>query len=208
VLFSKFLASLQDKRITSSTPLQDLTVAYIVCMSVTVLSALVFVGYKAYECYDFLRKRLRAARDAGVDMELTRREALLAKIAAAKKTCTQHVVAFLVAVFEEGALNALGVIYIVLVYKIPVVLMLSLVFSCITFGMKLDKLTWLKYWYAIKALRCAAAAGKSAGMPMLPGAVGGTKWATGRQSSRTTGTPSHLCCAVAADVVLECRCSP
>jgi hypothetical protein len=154
LVFSTFLALSQDEDITSRTPLQDLTVAYWVCMSLAALISLVSVGYKAYEWYEQLRTRIRAARDAGIDTEPTRREALLAKIAAAKKTCTQHIVAFLVAVFEDVPMGTLTVIFTLRIYKIPVAVMLSLVTTCIMLGMKLNKLTLLKYWYAIALLRC------------------------------------------------------
>jgi Asp/Glu/hydantoin racemase len=185
LVFSTFLALSQDEDITSRTPLQDLTVAYWVCMSLAALISLVSVGYKAYEWYEQLRTRIRAARDAGIDTEPTRREALLAKIAAAKKTCTQHIVAFLVAVFEDVPMGTLTVIFTVRIYKIPVAVMLSLVTTCIMLGMKLNKLTLLKYWYAIALSCCAAAADQRAAMSM-PRAVGGTRWATGRESSTTT----------------------
>jgi hypothetical protein len=59
-------------------------------MCLAVLISLISVGYKAYEWYEQLRARIRAARAAGFETEPTRREALLAKIAAAKKTCTEH----------------------------------------------------------------------------------------------------------------------
>ena len=183
LVFTTFLAASQDESITRS--LQDLTVAYWVCMSLAVLISLISVGYKAYEWYEQLRTRIRAARDAGIDTEPTRREALLAKIAAAKKTCTQHIVAFLVAVFEDTPMGTLTVIFTVRIYKIPVAVMLSLVTTCIMLGMKLNKLTLLKYWYAIALSCCAAAAGQIAGIP-IPRAVGGTRWATGRESSTTT----------------------
>jgi hypothetical protein len=86
VVFSTFLAVSQDE--ASRTLLQDLTVAYWVCMSLAALISLVSVGYKAYEWYEQVRTRIRAARNAGIDTKPTRREALLAKIAAAKKTWT------------------------------------------------------------------------------------------------------------------------
>ncbi len=159
--------------------------AYWVCMLLAVLISLVSVGYKAYEWYEQLRARIRTARDAVIETEPTRREALLAKIAAAKKTCTQHIVAFLVAVFEDTPMGTLTVIFTVRIYKIPVAVMLSLVTTCIMLGMKLNKLTLLKYWYAVAPLCCAAAAGHSAEMP-LHRAVGGTRRATGRESSTTT----------------------
>ncbi len=178
MVFSTFLAASQDESITRS--LQDLTVAYWVCMLLAVLISLVSLGYKAYEWYVQVRTRIRAARDAGLDSEPTRREALLAKIAAAKKACTQHVVAFLVAVFEDAPMGTLTVIFTVRMYNIPIAVMLSLVTTCIMLGMKLNKLTLLKYWYAIAPLlRCGG--GRSPRTPM-PRAVGGTKWATGRQS--------------------------
>ena len=142
------------------------------------------MGYKAYEWYEQVRTRIRTARDAGIDTGPTRREALL-KIAAAKKTCTQHIVAFLVAIFEDAPMGTLTVIFTVRIYKIPVAVMLSLVTTCIMLGMKLNKLTLLNYWYAIALSCCAAAAGQVAGMPVSR-AVGGTRWATGRESSTTT----------------------
>jgi hypothetical protein len=182
LVFSTFLAALQDESTTRS--LQDLTVAYWVCMLLAVLISLVSLGYKAYAWYEQVRTRIRAARDAGIGTEPTRREALLAKIAAAKKTCTQHVVAFLVAVFEDAPMGTLTVIFFVRMYKIPIEVMLSLVTTSIMLGMKLNKPTLLKYWYTIALLCCAAAAGRIAGMPM-PRAVGGTRWATGRESSTT-----------------------
>ena len=184
-MFSTFLAASQDESITSRTPLQDLTVAYWVCMSLAALISLVSVGYKAYEWYEQLRTRIRAARSAGIDTEPTRREALLAKIAAAKKTCTQHIVAFLVAVFEDAPMGALTAIFTVRMYDIPITVILSLVTTCVMLGMKLNKLTLLKYWYAIAPMCCAAAVGQSPGMPM-PRGIGGTRWATGRESSTTT----------------------
>ena len=150
-MFSTFLALSQDE--ASRTLLQDLTVAYWVCMSLAALISLVSVGYKAYEWYEQVRTRIRAARNAGIDTEPTRREALLAKIAAAKKTCTQHIVAFLVAVFEDVPMGTLTVIYTLRMFNIPIAVMLSLVTTCIMLGMKLNKLTLLKYWYAI-ALSC------------------------------------------------------
>ena len=165
-MFSTFLALSQDENITSRTPLQDLTVAYWVCMSLAALISLVSVGCKAYEWYEQVRTRIRAARNAGMDTEPTRREALLAKIAAAKKTCTQHIVAFLVAVFEDVPMGTLTVIFTVRIYKIPVAVMLSLVTTCIMLGMKLNKLTLLKYWYAIALSCCAAVAGEHLGTPM------------------------------------------
>jgi hypothetical protein len=152
LVFSTFLAASQDESITSRTPLQDLTVAYWICMSLAVLISLISVGYKAYEWYEQVRTRIRSARDAGIDTEPTRREALLAKIAAAKKTCTQHIVAFLVAVFEDTPMGTLTVIFTVRMYNIPIEVMLSLVTTCIMLGMKLNKLTLLKYWYAIASL--------------------------------------------------------
>ena len=185
LVFTTFLAASQDESITSRTPLQDLTVAYWVCMSLAVLISLISVGYKAYEWYQQLRTRIRAARSAGIDTEPTRREALLAKIAAAKKTCTQHIVAFLVAVFEDTPMGTLTVIFTVRMYDIPIAVILSLVTTCIMLGMKLNKLTLLKYWYATAPMCCASAAGQSAGMPM-PRGIGGTRWATGRESSTTT----------------------
>jgi hypothetical protein len=154
-------------------------------MSLAVLISLISVGYKAYEWYEQLRARIRAARDAGFETEPTRREALLAKIAAAKKTCTQHIVAFLVAVFEDTPMGTLTVIFTVRMYDIPIAVMLSLVTTCIMLGMKLNKLTLLKYWYAIAPMCCAAAVGQSPGMPM-PRGIGGTRRATGRESSTTT----------------------
>jgi hypothetical protein len=184
-VFSTFLAASQDDSITSRTPLQDLTVAYWVCMSLAVLISLISLGYKAYEWYGQLRMRIRAARDGGIETEPTRREALLAKIAAAKKTCTQHIVAFLVAVFEDTPMGTLTVIFTVRMYDIPIAVILSLVTTCIMLGMKLNKLTLLKYWYATAPMCCASAAGQSAGMPM-PRGIGGTRWATGRESSTTT----------------------
>ena len=141
LVFTTFLAASQDESITSRTPLQDLTVAYWVCMSLAVLISLISLGYKAYEWYEQLRTRLRAARDAGIGTDPTRREAFLAKIAAAKKTCTQHIVAFLVAVFEDVPMGTLTVIFILRIYKIPTAVMLSLVTTCIMLGMKLNKLT-------------------------------------------------------------------
>ncbi len=154
-MFSTFLAASKDENITSRTPLQDLTVAYWVCMCLAALISLISVGYKAYEWYEQLRSRIRAARDAAINKEPTRREAQLAKIAAAKKTCTQHIVAFLVAVFEDAPMGTLTVIFTVRMYNIPVAVMLSLVTTCIMLGMKLNKLTLLKYWYAI-ALSCCS----------------------------------------------------
>ncbi len=168
-MFSTFLAASQDEEITSRIPLQDLTVAYWVCISLAALISLVSVGYKAYEWYGQLRLRIRAARDTGIDTEPARREALLAKIAAAKKTCTQHIVAFLVAVFEDAPMGTLTVIFTVRMYDIPIAVMLSLVTTCIMLGMKLNKLTLLKYWYAIALLCRAAAAGQIARMPMPRG---------------------------------------
>jgi hypothetical protein len=185
LVFSTFLALSQDEDITRRTPLQDLTVAYWVCMSLAALISLVSVGCKAYEWYKQVRTRIRAARDGGIDTQPTRREVLLAKIAAAKKTCTQHIVAFLVAVFEDVPMGTLTVIFTLRIYHIPTAVMLSLVTTGIMLGMKLNKLTLLKYWYAIALPCCAAAAGLIAGMPM-PRAVGGTRWATGRESSTTT----------------------
>ena len=168
-MFSAFLAASQDEGITSRTPLQDLAVAYWVCMSLAVLISLISLGYHGYEWYEQVRKRIRAARDAGIDTEPTRREALLAKIAAANRTCTQHVVAFLVAVFEDAPMGTLTVIFFVRMYNIPIEVMLSLVTTCIMLGMKLNKLTLLKYWYAIAPMCCAAAVGRSPGMPMPRG---------------------------------------
>ncbi len=120
-----------------------------------------------------------------VGTEPTRREAQLAKIAAAKKTCAQHIVAFLVAVFEDVPMGTLTVIFTVRMYKIPIAVILSLVTTGIMLGMKLNKLTLLKYWYAIARMFGAAEAGESARMTMSR-AVGGTRWATGRESSTTT----------------------
>ena len=134
--------------------------AYWVCMSLAVLISLVSVGYKAYEWHEQLRTRIRAARSAGIDTEPTRREALLAKIAAAKKTCTQHIVAFLVAVFEDTPMSTLTVIFTVRMYDIPITVILSLVTTCVMLGMKLNKLTLLKHWYAMAPGRCADAAGQ------------------------------------------------
>jgi hypothetical protein len=182
-VFSTFLAASQDESITGR--LQDLTVAYWVCMFLAVLISLVSVGYKAYEWYEQLRARICAARASCFETEPTRREALLAKIAAANKTCTQHIVAFLVAVFEDTPMGTLTVIFTVRMYDIPIAVILSLVTTCIMLGMKLNKLTLLKYWCAIALLCCAAGAGQSAAMPM-PRDVGGTRWATGRKSSTTT----------------------
>jgi hypothetical protein len=71
------------------------------------------------------------------------------------------------------------------IYNIPTAVMLSLVTTCIMLGMKLNKLTLLKHWYAIALSCCAAAAGQVAEMPM-PRAEGGTRWATGKESSTTT----------------------
>ena len=80
-------------------------------------------------------------------------------------------------------MGTLTVIFTVRMYNIPVAVMLSLVTTCIMLGMKLNKLTLLKYWYAIApSLRCCT---PSAGM-MMPRAVGGTRWATGKESSTTT----------------------
>ncbi len=155
LVFTTFLAASQDESITSRTPLQDLTVTYWVCMSLAISISLVSVGYKAYELLWQLRARIRAARDAGIETEPTRREALLAKIAAAKKTCTQHIVAVLVAVFEDAPMGTLTVIFTVRMYDIPIAVILSLVMTCIMLGMKLNQLTWLKYWYAIAHL-CVA----------------------------------------------------
>ena len=184
LVFTTFLAASQDESITSR--LQDLTVAYWVCMSLAVLISLISLGYHGYEWYEQVRKRIRAARSAGIDTEPTRREALLAKIAAAKKTCTQHIVAFLVAVFEDTPMGTLTVIFTVRMYNIPTAVMLSLVTTCIMLGMKLNKLTLLKYWYAtcgpLGLCRCC---GPSAGI-LMPRAVGGTRWATGRENSTTT----------------------
>ncbi len=147
--FRFFLAASQNEDITSRTPLQDLTVAFHVCMSLAALISLVSVGYKAYWWYGQLRSRIRAARDTGIGPEPTRREAQLAKIAAAKKTRAQHIVAFLVAVFEDVPMGTLKVILFLRIYKIPVAVMLSLVTTFILLGMQLNKLTMLKYWYAI-----------------------------------------------------------
>ena len=53
-------------------------------------------------------------------------------------------------------MGTLTVIFTVRIYKIPTAVMLSLVTTCIMLGMKLNKLTLLKYWYAIASLlrRC------------------------------------------------------
>ena len=183
LVFTTFLAASRDESITSRTPLQDLTVAYWVCMLLAVLISLISLGYKAYEWYEQVRTRIRAARSAGIDTEPTRREALLAKIAAANRTCTQHVVAFLVAVFEDAPMGTLTVIFTVRMYNIPIAVILSLVTTCVMLGVKLNKLTLLKYWYAIAPLlRC----GTPSVEMMMPRAVGGTRWATGRESSTTT----------------------
>ena len=202
LVFSTFLAASQDESITSHTPLQDLTVAYWVCMSLAVLISLISVGYKAYEWYEQVRTRIRAARDAGIDTEPTRREALLAKIAAAKKTCTQHIVAFLVTVFEDTPMGTLTVIFTLRMYNIPVEVMLSLVTTCIMLGMKLNKLTLLKYWYAIAHL-CVAPLRRARVLEFrCPGPVGGTRWATGRGSLTTTRWPTRCLHSMAPARVL------
>jgi hypothetical protein len=96
-------------------------------MSLAVSISLISVGYKAYEWYGQLRMRIRAVHDGGIGTEPTRREAQLAKIVAAKKTCAQHIVAFLVAVFEDVPMGTLTVIFTVRMYKIPIAVILLLV---------------------------------------------------------------------------------
>ena len=48
-------------------------------------------------------------------------------------------------------MGTLTVIFTVRMYQLPIMLVLSLVTTCIMLGMKLNKLTLLKYWYAIAA---------------------------------------------------------
>jgi hypothetical protein len=82
-------------------------------------------------------------------------------------------------------MGTLTVIFTVRIYNIPVAVMLSLVTTCIMLGTKLNKAHFAKVTGTPSHLCCAAAVGQSAGMPM-PRAVGGTRWATGRESSTTT----------------------
>ncbi len=100
-MFTTFLAASQDEMY--KTQLQDLTVAYWVCICLAMLVSLISLGFKLCEWRDQLQSRLQAARDAGIETQPTRREALLAKITRAKKTYIAHLLALLVAIFEARA---------------------------------------------------------------------------------------------------------
>ncbi len=53
-------------------------------------------------------------------------------------------------------MGTLTVIFTVRMYDIPIAVILSLVTTCIMLGMKLNKLTLLKYWYATAPHLCVA----------------------------------------------------
>ncbi len=124
---------------------------YRVCIALAMLISLVSLGYRVYEWWGQVRMRVRTARHMGIETQRTRRETLLAKIAEAKRTCLAHILAFFVAVFEDIPMGALTVVFTVRMYQLPIAVVLSLVTTCIMLGMKLNKLTLLKYWYAIAA---------------------------------------------------------
>jgi hypothetical protein len=105
LVFTTFLATSQDEAYKAK--LHDLTVAYWVCICQAMLVSLIALAHKLYEWWDQLQSRLRAARDAGIETRPTRQEALLAKIAKAKRTCVAHFLAVLVAVFEARPALAL-----------------------------------------------------------------------------------------------------
>jgi hypothetical protein len=151
LVFSTFLAASQDENDRSR--LQDLTVPYWVCIALAMLISLISLGYRVFEWWTQVRTRVRTARHMGIETQPTRREALLAKIAVAKQTCMAHILAFSVAVFEDIPMGTLTVMFTVRMYQLPIAVVLSLVTTCIMLGMKLNKLTLLKYWYAIAALR-------------------------------------------------------
>jgi hypothetical protein len=97
-VFTTFLAASQDE--AYKTKLHDLAVAYWVCICQAMLVSLIALGHKLHEWRDQLQSRLRDARNAGIEMQQTRQEVLLAKIAKAKKICIAYLLAVLVAVFE------------------------------------------------------------------------------------------------------------
>jgi hypothetical protein len=180
LVFSTFLAASQDENDRSR--LQDLTVPYWVCIALAMLISLISLGYRVFEWWAQVRTRVRTARHMGIETQPTRREALLAKIAVAKQTCIAHILAFSVAVIEDIPMGTLTVMFTVRMYELPIAVVLSLVTTCIMLGMKLNKLTLLKYWYAGGAFAPPEA--------MLPVQLvyyptGGTRSAHGRQSSRT-----------------------
>ena len=131
--------------------------AYWVCIAQAMLISLISLAYRVYEWWAQVRTRICTARNSGIETQPTRRETLLAKIVAAKKTCIAHILAFLVAVFEDIPMGTLTVIFTVRIYNLPIMLVLSLVTSCIMLGMKLNKLTLLKHWCAMAAfcLHCS-----------------------------------------------------
>ncbi len=126
---------------------------YRVCIALAMLISLISLGYRIYEWWGQVRMRVRTARHMGIETQRTRRETLLAKIAAAKRICISHILAFFVAVFEDIPMGTLTVIFTVRMYQLPIAVVLSLVTTCIMLGMKLNKLTLLSYWCAIAALR-------------------------------------------------------
>ena len=121
-MFSTFLAASQDEN--NRFQLQDLTVAYRVCIALAMLVSLVSLGYRVYEWWGQVRMRVRTARHKSIETQCTRRETLLAKIAAAKRTCIAHILAFFVAVFEDSPMGTLTVIFTVRMYQLPIMLVL------------------------------------------------------------------------------------
>ena len=98
LVFTTFLAASQDEAYT--TKLHDLTVAYWVCICQAMLVSLIALAHKLHEWWGQLQSRLLAAREAGIETQQTRQEALLTKIAKAKKTCIAYLLSVLVAIFE------------------------------------------------------------------------------------------------------------
>jgi hypothetical protein len=105
LVFATFLTASQDE--AYKTKLHDLTVAYWVCICQATLVSLIALVHKLRQWRDQLQARFRAAHDAGIGTQQTRREVLLAKITKSRKTCIAYVLAILVAVFEARPASAL-----------------------------------------------------------------------------------------------------
>ncbi len=93
-----FRAVSQDENMREE--LQDLAVPYLVCLCIATLVSLISLGFELRAWLEQNRARVREARNSGIEKEPTRREALLAKIAAAKETCIGYALAFLVGLLE------------------------------------------------------------------------------------------------------------
>jgi hypothetical protein len=93
-----FRAVAQDENMRAE--LQDLVVPYWVFLCIATLASLISLAFGLHAWSNQIRARVLEARNSSIENEPTRRETLLAKIAAAKQTCIEYALAFLVGLLE------------------------------------------------------------------------------------------------------------